>query len=219
MNLNTWSMKSISISVIVCLLFSFNVFSENNNGPLIFTNFNVNTLIHSQVEFSWVSIIESKTKKYILESSDDAIHFDSIASQDAIYRNDNNNSYSKSIKLSHFSGIQYYRIKIILDDKKIQYSQIISLENKKTIHDVISIYPNPSIVGHDIFVDIHESTNDLIDIKIFRTTGKNVAELKVNQLYYTLHNINKIIEHLKVGAYIFYITINNVTYNKQVIVH
>jgi hypothetical protein len=72
-------------------------------------------------------------------------------------------------------GTNYYRLKIIDGDGKIRYSDVVTLTNKKTGFEIISLSPNP--VRSSAVLSIFYAGNDLAQI--------NVRDILGNTLYST----------------------------------
>lgn len=94
-----------------------------------------------------------------------------------------------SVEASHFSSDlreytfedqayknqEYYRLQMIDFDGKMEYSAIVSIEQKSIAEDLFHVYPNPS---HDyLFLESHGDSR-IDEVRIFDTYGKQVRIFK-----------------------------------------
>ncbi len=126
--------------------------------PVTFTNVNAYTK-NETIAVEWETKNESGIKNYSVQKSNDGVAFTGafiIAS-----RNNNAGAFYKWIDAQPAPGLNYYRIKSIGFNEKIQYSKIVqaSLNDGKK---GILVYPNPSNDGI-----IHLQFNNQPDGKYF----------------------------------------------------
>jgi hypothetical protein len=212
-------MKTYLLLVIAILIGSGNVFSKILN-PMVITNFDAKYLNGNQLVVNWKSLIESNTENYILEFSSDGIQFDSIAQQTPLYKDDIERHYTLLTHINYISENQYFRLKIIDKNKNEQFSTIVNIYKIAGVgNPAFELYPNPSKHDHDVFIKITENTDDPIDIKIYRFSGRLICDMKISHLHNGIINMNEILHPLKHGYYIIYVTVNDKSHYKQLIVH
>jgi hypothetical protein len=216
------NLKDMKRFLTIALMLFVSNFSNANtaNGPLIIKDFGVKLLPDNTLEVSWVSIIESNTKNYIIEYSIDGFQFDSITNQLPLHKDDLNRHYVKNINNLNINAkhITYYRLKIINNLGVKQYSPIVNINPIVISPSIIDIYPNPMQSNHDVFIDVSIKTFDPIEVEIYRFNGRIVKSFVLNNLTLT-HNIAEHTSTLNQGCYIVYLKISGITYFKQIIVH
>jgi Secretion system C-terminal sorting domain len=111
---------------------------------------------HNQLQ--WKTADETNTKEFVLEKSTDGRSFNSFATVAA--RGFGNGSYSYDDN-TQLSGKVYYRLKMVDNDGKFTYSNIIVLSNQNTT--TVSVYPNPVT---------DKATLQFSDNKLLNTTAK-----------------------------------------------
>jgi hypothetical protein len=212
-------MKRYLTFALLLFIYNFSI-AKITNGPLIIKDFGVKLLPDNTLDVSWVSIIESNTKNYIIEFSIDGFQFDSITNQLPLYKDDLDRHYVKTINNLNINSkhITYYRLKIINNLGVYQYSPIVNINPIVISPNVIDIYPNPMQTHHDVFIDVSIKTMDPIEVEIYRFNGRIVKSFILNNLTLT-HNISEYISVLNQGCYIVYLKISGITYFKQIIVH
>ncbi len=95
---------------------------------------------NDQVVVSWKTATELNTDFFIVERSNNAINFMSIGTKDAVGNSTYENNYSL-IDQSPLSGVNYYRLKILDVDGRVQYSSVLRLWKKMGIK--LEASPNP----------------------------------------------------------------------------
>ena len=85
------------------------------------------------------------------------------------------NSVSKYSFLdqSPFKGINYYRLVSVDKDNKTSNSKIITVKMDVSVSK-LNIYPNPVI--NKLFIEMQSDIRDVVVIKIFDATGKNIRQ-------------------------------------------
>jgi Secretion system C-terminal sorting domain len=153
-------------------LIDFKGFTKNNNHYL-----------------SWGIENAHSVKGFDIEKSNNGKHFESIAfipfSAEKTFSFEDKNSTSSA----------YYRLKIIDDDGRFEYSKIIFLE--KNNPDEIEIYPNPV---HDFLNILNFNPKNESDFEIINTLGQSVLTGKINSQTIDLQVLIKGVYFLKIGA-------------------
>ena len=146
---------------------------------------------NKEAVINWQTNSEQNTRTFIVQHSLDGVRFNKLRTIKA--KGGEANSYS-IIDANPDKGNNYYRLQIIDDEGKIDYSKIVNLNMYKLVDD-ISIYPNPA---RDI---VMIKAMDLTFVKIIDNVGRIVLskELKdVTNPSISIGGIRKGVYHLKV---------------------
>lgn len=120
---------------------------------------------------NWKATCTSTKAAFEIQRSVDGIHFRSIGNTEGDYLRcqqpfdftDNN----------PFTGINYYRIKMIDIDGKASYSTIIALLNKKSGFEIVNLLPNPVTNGKAI-LNITSAQKQQMNIMVTDALGRSV---------------------------------------------
>lgn len=125
----------------------------------------------------WVTVSEKEFNYFEIQRSTDAENFVSLGRMKAMN--------SKNIHFTYVfndeapaEGINYYRLKQVDLNGKVEYSEIISIQmgnNKKL--SVKNIYPNPT--SGQINIDVYSDAETTLEIKLTDLLGKAVYTEKV----------------------------------------
>jgi subtilase family protein/type IX secretion system substrate protein len=151
---------------------------ENQNLPLalVLQSFTATKLNSSQALLQWSVLGGSKTSKFIIEKGSDSINFTDIDS--VSYLNSTSNyQFTDSL----FSGINYYRLKIIDSTNNFQYSEIRSVTKDANV-TTIQIYPNP-VVNRIIYI---KTPVNCRSIQLCDLLGRIIITENTNGIYNTL---------------------------------
>ncbi|HYK47117.1 MAG TPA: T9SS type A sorting domain-containing protein, partial [Parafilimonas sp.] len=122
------------------------------------------------VSLQWTTTLESTAKKFIVERSDDDIDFKDIDSAAAQTGGRFALTY-QSIDKHPFTGMNYYRLRIVDADGKSSYSAIVAI--KVANAKAPKLYPNPA----NNIVHIVAGTEAIKSINIFDVTGKMILRI------------------------------------------
>ena len=95
-------------------------------------------LANKTVKVSWQSYNELNVAQYVIEGSSDGVSFVAKGSVPA-----KGASEYSFVDLTPGAGTNYYRIKVMDIDGKVNYSSIVSVKQSGLIGSNISVYPNP----------------------------------------------------------------------------
>ncbi len=134
--------------------------------PLNLTAFNAVSKADNTALLFWSTVNEINAKSFVVEQSNDGLHFTDIASIKA--RGTGNNQYSFTTdKLNAI--ITYFRLRMIDNDGKYTYSTIVKTTNNTT-NTAIEVSPNPAT---------NKVTIRNINTALFNTSAKIVNSLGV----------------------------------------
>ena len=125
-------------------------------------------ILQQEIAFiKWETLSESGIAKFSLEKADVKGNFNSIALIDP-----SGNSHGSAYEFKDpepYDGITYYRLAIIFEGGEIEYSDVVSVNQKS---DAVQIDPNPN---NGVFtVSINTPAEDEILIEVFNSTGVRV---------------------------------------------
>lgn len=107
---------------------------------------------------------------FIVERSNDGIHFDSIGIKEAIVA-DCNHPFDFTDVIPE--AISYYRLKLVEDNGSISYSDIVVLERTKAGNLKLSVYPNP-VTGNQLTLKLTSDKKQLLKLQLTELSGKIV---------------------------------------------
>jgi len=177
----------------------------NQNQPLalVLQSFTADKLNASQALLQWNILSGSKTNRFIIEKSSDSINFTDIDSV-----NYSNGTYNYQYTDSLFSGINYYRLKIVDSSGNYQYSQIRAVIKDANVTS-IQIYPNP-VVNRTLYV---KTPVNCRSIQLCDLLGRIIITENTSGIYNTLP-----IPNITTGIYIVTVQTDNEKKVKKVFV-
>lgn len=131
----------------------------------------------SKNRLEWVTASENEMNYFEIQRSADAENFVSIGRMKAMN--------SKNIEFTYVfnddspeEGINYYRLKQVDLNGKLEYSEVISIQmgNNERI-SVKNIYPNPT--NGQLNVDIYSETETVLKLTLTDLLGKTIYEKKI----------------------------------------
>jgi hypothetical protein len=162
--------------------FSFFTFADGQNplplGLLRFAGSNVK----GNAQLSWTLTNEKNWKQFIVERSADGKNFGAIGQVSALSNGRSSNNYSYADRLVQNS---YYRLRLIGDDGKTEYSQTIYLTTDAATLRAVSLFPNPAAAGAEIAVDGSTDLQENTRIDVVGLDGRLVFSQEG-----TLQNVN-----------------------------
>lgn len=121
----------------------------------------------NRVKLSWITRSEQNVSSFIIERSNDALHFTAIGSKKAtgsLYSGSSYDHYDEAPS----DGILYYRLRQVDHNRNYSYSNTVDI-HFDTEKD-FSLFPNPSEAGTTVYVLLQGSLN--AEIEVFDLTGK-----------------------------------------------
>lgn len=125
---------------------------------------------------NWETATEKNFGHFELQRSADGTHFSSLAQVDA-KRNSAGSRYAYT-DAAPFEGINIYRLKMVDNDGKSSYSEIVTLTVKGNKGVAVQIYPNP--VKQALNINIIGKTDGQARIQVLDVTGKVVRTIVLN---------------------------------------
>lgn len=164
-------------------------FAVDNNGlgksySFTFSNCNVTlpvTLlsfkgqaVNKTVPLNWVATAEINFSHYELQRSADGVHYETIAV--VMAKNEQQTEYAYTDK-NPFNGVNYYRLKMIDNDKKYTFSSIVIVRFQDKAAVDITVAPNP--VQQDINIKITGLPTGTYAIAINNAAGQIISTKSV----------------------------------------
>ncbi len=162
--------------------------------PVTLTTFNAVLISKKQSKLFWISQSEINLHHYEIERSTDGLKFISRGFINAKGSLTSSQNYSFIDELNTNAAIVFYRLKIVDNDGKFKYSNVVSLKlNNSSTVDQIKVYPNPFVSNINIeLISLHEET---AAIRILNANGKTVykeqTQLKTGGNLITIPNLEK----------------------------
>ncbi|MEP7230414.1 MAG: T9SS type A sorting domain-containing protein, partial [Ginsengibacter sp.] len=158
--------------------------NQTNNGgshtlPLTFANIKAYENL-SAVEVEWSVTNDGSIKTYLVERSGNGTTFDPIGNVNALF----NGGAASSYKLKDarpLTGINFYRIRALHDDGKIEYSAIVKIHLNKGFEG-ISVYPNPIIKNGLFNLQIQNLPKGHYSLTIYNVQGQRLREQEINHI-------------------------------------
>ena len=124
----------------------------------------------------WEINDESDIHSYVVERSNDNIHFDQLWEQPAMGQNANTAKYDWED--SQLGKQSIYRIKAIRNNGNIQYSNLLKLSNSPKGLSVNAVYPNP--VKNSCTVALQLEKSQVLNFQISDMKGRTAVQFKRN---------------------------------------
>ncbi|MEO6684168.1 MAG: T9SS type A sorting domain-containing protein, partial [Ginsengibacter sp.] len=156
---------------------------------------------HKGVAIKWVTENELSIQEYVVEKSGDGMHFYSI--QKANAKNRAANNYESQDK-EPAAGNNYYRLKIVHHNGKIEYSEIEHVVGNNEPSNY-SMMPNPIVNG---VVNV-QFINQMHGNYQLRLTNINGQLISMKSIYYKGENNLKLFNINSLADGIYYLEIIN----------
>lgn len=189
----------------------------DNGGPLPvkLTSFKA-TLVNKNGLVKWTTESELNSDYFIVERSDDGVHFSSRAKVTGNGTTSFAHAYEYTDILNTMSPIVYYRLKSVDTDGKAGYSKIIAIKlNGGLAVNNLSVYPNPFI--SDIKVSLTSAADEIASFRVISFDGKEMLKrsvaLQTGDNIVVLSNFGTIAK----GNYILEVTTSTDKFIKKII--
>ena len=139
---------------------------------------------------TWRVGFEINMNNYIVERSIDGSHFNGQATIAA--RGSGTETSYDWIDAFPLTGTNFYRIKAVSQDGRIQYSQVLRIDQKGD-QPSISMYPNPVIKGNPVNLQLQQIPAGNYTLTIYNQSGQAILSKQLS------HTGNNTVETLSVG--------------------
>ena len=140
--------------------------------PIKLTKFTASIKSESTVQLSWTSAQEAHSSHFLVEKSGDGKSFTSIGTVAAAGFSDHDINYG--FQDVQFSTTSFYRLKMVDDDGKFEYSKVVYVNSGKGGTTTLSVFPNPFKAEIQL-KGISASEVNSQNIKVFNVAGKQVG--------------------------------------------
>ena len=141
-----------------------------SNNPLFVKDIRLaGTITNNTAALYWTAVNEEEVTKYELQRSADKKHFTTIFTTETKANTGKDVVYEyadKNLKSSSY----LYRVKCIVKDNAVVYSNIISLEVSCMVSSIM-IYPNP-VVNGDVSLSLNNLQDGVYQITVYATNGQ-----------------------------------------------
>ncbi|UKN03606.1 T9SS type A sorting domain-containing protein [Paracrocinitomix mangrovi] len=163
-----------------------------------------------EVVLQWSTLSESNNDYFEIQRSFNGVEFETIG-----YMNGSGNSVTQQSYIFRdgqtFSSTVYYRLKQVDTDGKYEILDVISLQCEGA-EDEISIYPNPSINGSTLSINVKQKQSSVIEI--FNAENKMISSIPVD-LQVGGNNFHLNADGFERGVYFVKIKLENGTQMKR----
>lgn len=159
----------------------------------------------------WYTSQEYNVNRYEVERSNNNASFTRIGEKQAIGNAQQNNHYNFTDH-TPFSGPNYYRLKIVDEDGKYTYSNVVMVMNEYLQNQLTSIYPNP--VNEKLNCSINIEKTQQATLQILDVLGHVVYSTK--RIFEKGTNAETIdMSGMAKGNYVLRLTLNQEVFNKK----
>lgn len=183
--------------------FTLGSITPANPLPVELLSFRGSITTKGEAQLTWQVASQINIRGYAVEKSLDSKNFKEIGFVEA----QNINRYT--FFDDKFSGLTYYRLRIVENDGSQRFSQVISLDKNTTLGAQLLIYPNPANEQDEIKVMLgnRSEINNLKSV-VYSQSGKVLGEitgsLEQSEVY-----LNKLLAAQPKGLYIIYLHTDN----------
>jgi len=167
--------------------------------PVQLISFSAALLPNNTALLQWVTAQEINCRNYVLQRSEDAVHFIDITQIEATGNMANTKTYQYTDHFLTAVNTLYYRLAMIDADGKMNFSPVIKLRLKNKGSEWMLVYPNP--VTDELKIVFTSVQQQNTTIQVIDAAGKLV--LKINRVAAKGENIFIIpnLSHLATGQY------------------
>ncbi len=183
--------------------------------PVTLLDFSATYVSSNNVKVAWTTTNEINAAYYEVERSSDGTNFIGVAQVDASSSLDLTHFYTINDQLYNIDGnIVYYRLRVVDNDGKYTYSQIIPVKLGQP-ETSFSVYPNP--VDNYAILNLYADKPDNGMLRLIDNSGRQILTKS-----FTITNGNNSIMvdqlgNLPRGVYIIQVMVNNNLYNQKII--
>lgn len=151
----------------------------DNGGPVPvkLTTFKA-TLVNKMGLVKWTTESELNNDYFIVERSDDGVHFTSRGKVNGNGTTAFSHAYEYNDVLNTTSAIVYYRLKIVDTDGQYGFSKIVAIKLNGVSVNNFNVFPNPFI--SDIKVSVTSPADEIASFRVISFDGKEMLSRKVS---------------------------------------
>ncbi|MFT3911629.1 MAG: T9SS type A sorting domain-containing protein [Ferruginibacter sp.] len=146
--------------------------------PVKMTTFKA-SLVNKNGYLQWTTESELNSNYFIVERSNDGVHFDARGKVAANGTTSFTHNYTYTDVINTNSPIVYYRLKIVDNDGQYGFSKIVAIKLNGSLNvNDMNVFPNPFI--SDIKVSVTSPADELATFRIISFDGKEMMNRKVS---------------------------------------
>lgn len=185
--------------------------------PVVLIHFDVVKNTNENV-LTWSTSQETGNKLFEIERAHDGMNFEIIGSIQGNGTTSSVSKYNFSDKSANTFLPAYYRLKQIDLNNQFEYSAVVFLNGAET-GKTLSIFPNPTREGENIFIQFNDSDAGIVSVDVFNLSGVLLHEFDINPIDPAVKNeIDLQPLKLKKGEYLFKIKTNSNEYHAKIMV-
>ncbi|MCP9750354.1 T9SS type A sorting domain-containing protein [Ferruginibacter sp. HRS2-29] len=166
---------------------------------------------------NWITESELNNKAFEVQRSEDAVHFTTRTTVGGNGTTGTRHSYSYTDALNTNAKVVYYRLKVIDNDGKVSYSNVVAVKLDGSAFSVekMSVYPNPFVSDVKVFINSKQQVT--ANFRVVGLDGRQISTRKV--AIETGDNIVVMsdLQNLPKGTYILEISSGDEKYIKKII--
>ncbi len=140
--------------------------------PIRLISFTGSLLQNGKNQLQWETANEDNVDYFAVERSGNGTIYSQLLNQTAVGKGDNN---YRAVDANPLSGLNYYRLKMVDNDGKFTYSNIIRLKNNA--NESFSLLPNPA--KNNLIVS-HPAGDQQSFIRLVQADGKEIFTQKIS---------------------------------------
>jgi hypothetical protein len=183
--------------------------------PVTILSFNANYVAANNVKVSWSTTDEVNASYFVVERSSNGSDFTEVAQVNASESANPIHDYSINDQLYNVnSNTVYYRLRIVDNDGKYNYSKIIAV-NLDQPENSISVYPNP--VDNYAIVNLYSDKSGNGVLRLIDEAGRQILSKSFTVMAGNNNLTVDQLGHLPKGIYVIQVMLNNNLYNQKIV--
>ena len=138
-------------------------------------------IVNNDVKVKWQTAGENNVKNYVVQRSEDGIHFSDvgIVLPASLNTGTNNYTFTDTAVVAHYNNIShfYYRLETVAGNGDITYSVIQAVVLPRKSSFIVNLYPNP--FTNKISVTVNSSKDDYVNGVITGVKGEVLVNTKI----------------------------------------
>lgn len=165
----------------------------------------------NNVQLKWTTVRAFDAVTYVVERSGDGINFSSIGTQAVSGNNAISASQYFYSDINPLGGKSYYRLRIVSKSGKISYSEVVTVNMKRTVS--VSVMPNPVVNAFSVHFEPVANSN--FEVSLLSADGKTVFRNK-----YAVHpgDVQTIQRPSALSSGVYYLVVVNQSTNEKEII-
>ncbi len=175
--------------------------STSSPLPVELLYFDAKPTLQNTVLLNWITASEKSNDYFIIERSNDGVHFEYLQKIKGAGNTTIQQSYQWE-DLYPFDGISYYRLKQTDFNGDFSYSPVKAVQLNGSDADVI-LFPNPG--KHRIYFTVYSTESDNFLLQVYDAGGKMVRSMQLHPINTNQHSGIIDRNELNSGIYIYHL--------------